>query len=473
MPTRKRSPGDGPARPLAPPASRELRSLRSALLSTLRSLAGVSIKDLAELLKVPSRMIGRYESGQEEPPWVALFATVVLGKRPLFSVHEMRYSLLALRSRAGGRVDPDEENREERDLRAASRNLFPPEKAKQLSAEVSLLATAPSRRREASPNEEQVWAVERHAAMEVWDGLKDLPPWKWNHHPYLNPSRLMSWAEGERLCIESLRMIERLIGDGVESWDPGFREAEDLAWLALRAACLCSTTVPWKPRLVEYAWAHIGATCGLRGDFVGAEEAFFHMGQHARQNHQLEWGPLEGGIPVFLQARVLFRQGHDSVALELLRHAAPGLEPGHSEASLLEAEILLRQKRPAGAAVLLEELLARDAEPGFLSRRLARWAVRLLAEAAATLTAAGQGRELDSLLDRRAESLIEKAHLSAGARTQLGLLLRLARAGRLEAARAAQMVEELRGLMAPPARPRSRSSERSSYYDVLLPTFEL
>lgn len=436
-------------------------------------MLGVSKKELAELLKVPPRLIGRYESGKEKPPWPVLFAAVMLGERPLFLVHETRYAMLVLRSRLGALVDLDEEYREDIDLRDAARNLFPAEKAKQISDQVCLRAPAPARLREPSPDEAQVWAVERHAAMEIWDVLKDEPPWDWHLHPYLKPSRLTSWAEGERLCTESLRLIERLIGGGVENWDPRLHDAEELAWLALRSACLCSTTAPWKPRLAEYAWAHIGATRGLRGDFPGAEEAFFYVGEHLMQNHRLDWGPLEAGVPIFFQAQVRFRQGHDKAALALLRHAAQGLELGHPEASLLEAEILMRTKRPARAVALLKAILARSAEPGFSDRRLARRAVRLLAEAAAALLATGRGSEAESLLDRRAEVLIESADLSAGARVQLRLLFRLAREGRLQSARAARMVEELRGLMAAPARPRSRSIERSNFYDPLLPDFEL
>jgi transcriptional regulator with XRE-family HTH domain len=473
MPTRKRFPGEEPARPLSPPASREPLPLRSALLLTFRTMLGVSKKDLAELMKVPSRLIGRYESGKEKPPWSVLFAAVMLGERPLFLVHETRYAMLVLRSRSRALVDLDEEYREDTDLRDAARNLFPAERVKQVSDEVCLRAPAPARRRAPSPEEAQIWAVERHAATEIWDALKDQPPWEWHRHPYLKPSRLTSWAEGERLCAESLRLIERLIWDGVESWDPRLRDAEDLAWLALRSACLCSTTAPWKPRLAEYAWAHIGATRGLRGDFPGAEEAFFYVGQHLMENHRLDWGPLEGGVPLFLQALVRFRQGHDKAALALLRHAAQGLEPGHVEASLLEVEILLRTKRPARAVAFLEALLGRSAEPGFSDRRLARRAVRLLAEAAGALLAAGRRSEAENLLDRRADAWAEAAGLSAGVRAQLRLLFRLAREGRLEAARTARMVKELRGLMAPPAKPRSQSIERSYPLYPMLPDFEL
>jgi transcriptional regulator with XRE-family HTH domain len=321
-------------RPLAPPLS--------AALKTLRTARGWTERELADAAGTTRKLVSAYETGKDK----------TLSREKLDSlvavmggdVTEVDLALLLLSALA----PPAEE------IAFLPTAPSAPEvhRAARMAARVGLTAAHLTRTRLLGLARARREERARREAARIWKLLRGETPAK-RREMIASRREFQQWAVVERLCAESVRAA----ADDAS-------QALELASLALAAAELVPGDDAWRARLQGYAWAFIANARRVGGDLTAAEEAFGTAWRLWRAGAAVGERPLGGWRLLDLEASLRREQRQFEVAAGLLERAlarAPASARAHvllmkavtfEQAGAIDAAVAaLRQAAPMAAAL--------------------------------------------------------------------------------------------------------------------------
>lgn len=321
-------------RPLAPPLS--------AALKTLRTARGWTERELADAAGTTRKLVSAYETGKDK----------TLSRQKLDSLvavmggdaADVDLALLLL-----GALEPAAEG-----IAFVPTAPSAPEvhRASRMAARVGLTAAHLTRTRLLGLARARREERARREAARLWKLLRGETPAK-RREMIASRREFHQWAVVERLCAESVRAAA----------DDASRALE-LASLALAAAELVPGADAWRARLKGYAWAFIANARRVGGDLTAAEEAFGTAWRLWRVGAVASEGPLGGWRLLDLEASLRREQRQFEVAADLLERAlatAPASARAHvlmkkavtfEQAGAIDAAVAaLRQAAPLAEAV--------------------------------------------------------------------------------------------------------------------------
>jgi transcriptional regulator with XRE-family HTH domain len=191
----------------------------------------------------------------------------------------------------------------------------------------------------------------RQQARKLWQRLQKRTPAERRALVEEDPE-LRSWALCELICKESIKAA----ADNAD-------RARELADLALLLADLAAGEAAWRRRLQGYAWAHVGNARRVRGDLLGAEEAFALAGKLWEAGAPGDPGLLDEAQMLSLEVSLRIDQCRLSEATALLDRALT-VERGSLRPNLLiqKARLLEWSGDYEGALVALGQAASLKSE---------------------------------------------------------------------------------------------------------------
>ena len=331
------------ARPLPPPTS--------LALTTLRRARGLTGRDLSRLSGLSKGLVSRYEMGTDLLPSEKLYELASSMGYRRGEVDAVLFGIRAatLRPELGPLSPVDANPEERRRIREAFGPLAQAELERMEDAFLKILRDTRAQR-------------DRGAAEDLVRWLLEEPSPKARRDLVETSRQFHQWAVAERLCHES----ERAAANSAD-------KALELARLALQVAELAPGDPLWIQRLQGYAWIFIANARRVGGDMPSAAEGFVTARQLWEAGASADPGILAAWRLPSIEAS-FHRQGNLGLALELHEKALALAPPEAKGLILLNKAVTLEHiEEPELALIALQE-----AQPLLESHQDPRlpWAVR-------------------------------------------------------------------------------------------------